>query len=65
MDIFGTLMSFLPLLADMFAPVTSVIGGAAVVASVFVRPKSQYARKLHTIVNILGANFGKAKNLDK
>ena len=62
MDIFQTLLSFLPLLADMATPVTSVIGGAAVVASVFVKPKSQYGRKLHTIINILGANFGKAKN---
>lgn len=62
MDIFQTIMSILPLLGDVLGPVTNVVGGAALVATSFAKPKSQYARKLHTIINVLGANLGKAKN---
>lgn len=41
-----------------------VIGGAAVVATAVAKPKSQWARKAHWLINALGFNFGKAKNQD-
>lgn len=41
---------------------TNVVGVSAIAASVFAKPNSQYARKAYALINILGFNFGKAKN---
>lgn len=65
MDIWNTVTSFLPLVIDSVAsPALTVVGGFALVASVFTKPESQYGEKIHWLINLLGANVNKAKNKD-
>lgn len=64
MDIWNTILGFLPFIIDLVSPVATVVGGAAVIASTFAKPESQWGRKIHTLINLLGANFGKASNKD-
>lgn len=62
MDIMNTALAVLPVLPDV---ATNVVGGAAILASVFAKPNSQWSRKLHKIINVIGFNFGAAKNKEK
>lgn len=60
LNTFGMVANVLPF--DWVQTVLTVIGGSAVIASAVSQPNSQYARKAHKIINVLGFNFGKAKN---
>jgi hypothetical protein len=54
------IMAYIPM--GIIDPLTNVIGVAAVGATLFAKPNSQYARKAHKLLNIVGFNFGKAAN---
>jgi len=60
MGLLPAIMAYVPV--DYISTGTSVIGGAAIIASGFAKPDSQYARKIHAVINLFGFNFGKAKN---
>ena len=56
LDLFTTVLPLLP------EAVLSTVGGFALIATRFAKPQSQWGRFIYAAVNILGANFGKAKN---
>lgn len=55
-------MAYVPI--NVLDPITNAVGVAAIAASLFAEPQSQWGRKARSLINLLGFNFGKAKNRD-
>ena len=67
MDLWETIISLLPMLigyipVNTLDVITNVVGGSAIIASVFVKTDNRILTRVHKAVNIMGFNFGNAKN---